>query len=149
MLSLLGGGIVGRVKGQGRTANQTDASFVQFSCVPFSFQVRVGSLGVSIARPYNTSVVHLSISYWHQRLWVVALCCGRPNVPTPGLPLIEQAPGRTPAVTSTKAGARSVGLPLIIGAPNCRTDPCTTRGGSLIVQHRFETHRSEAQERAR
>ena len=54
----------GRVETQ---INQTDASFVQFSCVPFSFQVRFGTLGVSIVRPYDTSVVHLSVSYWHQR----------------------------------------------------------------------------------
>ena len=61
-----GGRIIARVEGQGRTANRTNASFVQFSGVPFSFQVRFGSLGVSITRPYDTSTVHLSINYWHQ-----------------------------------------------------------------------------------
>ena len=35
----------------------------------------------------------------------------------PGLPLIEQAPGRTLAVTSTVASARSAGLPLIEQPP--------------------------------
>ena len=57
-----GGRIIARVEGQGRTANRTNASFVQFSGVPFSFQVRFGSLGVSNTRPYDTSAVHLSIN---------------------------------------------------------------------------------------
>ena len=61
-----GGRIIARVEGQGRTANRTNASFVQFSGVPFLFQVRFGSLGVSITRPYDTSAVHLFINYWHQ-----------------------------------------------------------------------------------
>ena len=72
------------------------------------------------------SIQYVCSQFIHQ-LFAPALCgwlcaAGVPTSQRPGLQLIEQPPGRTPAVTSTVAGAGSVGLPLIIGAPTCRTD---------------------------
>ena len=97
------------------------------------FQVRIGSLDV-----FNrTSGQHIHSPFIHQ-LFAPALCgwlcaAGVPTSQRPGLQLIEQPPGRTPAVTSTVAGAGSVGLPLIIGAPTCRTDPGRTPTRSITA----------------
>ena len=117
MLSLLGEGIVARVEGQGRTANKSNGCIV---CAVFVRTIFVSSSRRLAWHFDRTSVHHVRSPFIHQLLApapVGGLCCGRPNVPTPGLPLIEQAPGRTPAVTSTVAGARIVGLSLIIGLP--------------------------------